>query len=320
MSAFVFSSKPITLFSLFNSMESRVNITILGPGAVGSLWACYLQKAGHNVSLWTRSSTPSELALSLNAQENSSHIFSCNDKESLTHCDLLFITVKAWQVESALLPLLPLLSQETILLFMHNGMGAIDAIKRKINHHPILQATTTHGALKENAHTVKHTGLGHTVIGPFNPLGNKCQFIQDVLNHSLPSIEWNPKIEVALWKKLAINCAINPLTAIHQCQNGHLAQAEIHQDVIKICSEVHQVLQKKQIKWTEAELLSVVNQVIIATSANYSSMNRDCFHQRKTEIDFITGYLLQKAKQHGISAPTNQTLYNQIKQLEENIL
>lgn len=301
-------------------MDSRVNITILGPGAVGSLWACYLQKAGHNVSLWTRKSTPSELSLSLNSQENSSHTFSCNDKESLIHCDLLFITVKAWQVESALLPLLPLLSQETILLFMHNGMGAIDNIKEKINHHPILQATTTHGALKENNHTVKHTGLGHTVIGPFNLLGNQCQFIQDVLTHSLPSIEWNSGIEIALWKKLAINCAINPLTAIHQCKNGQLSQPDIHQDVIRICSEVQQVLQQENVEWTETELVSMVNQVISATSENYSSMNRDCFYQRKTEIDNITGYLLQKAEQHGISAPTNQTLYNQIKQLEENTL
>jgi 2-dehydropantoate 2-reductase len=301
-------------------MDSRVNITILGPGAVGSLWACYLQKAGHNVSLWTRSSTPSEISLSLNSKENSSHSFSCNDKESLIHCDLLFITVKAWQVENALIPLLPLLSQETILLFMHNGMGAIDAIKEQINHHPILQATTTHGALKENTHSVKHTGLGHTVIGPFNSLGNQCQFIQEVLTHSLPSIEWNPEIKVALWKKLAINCAINPLTAIHQCQNGYLAHSDIHQDVARICSEVHQVLQQEDIEWAETELVSTVNQVISATSENYSSMNRDCFYQRKTEIDNITGYLLQRAAQHGISAPINQTLYNQIKQLEENTL
>ncbi len=203
---------------------------------------------------------------------------------------------------------------------MHNGMGAIDAIKERVNHHPVLQATTTHGALKENNHTVKHTGLGQTVIGPFNSLGNQCQFIQEVLSHSLPSIEWNPEIKIALWKKLAINCAINPLTAIHQCQNGHLAHSDIHQDVIRICSEVQQVLQQENVEWTETELVSIVNQVISSTSENYSSMNRDCFYQRKTEIDYITGYLLQKAEQHGISAPTNQTLYNQIKQLEENTL
>ncbi|TGA72705.1 2-dehydropantoate 2-reductase [Aliivibrio fischeri] len=301
-------------------MDSSVNITILGPGAVGSLWACYLQKAGHNVCLWTRNSIPSEQLLSLSANENSSHQFKCNDKQALNDCDLLLITVKAWQVESALLPLLPSLSKETILLFMHNGMGAIDGLKEHINHHPILQATTTHGALKENNTNVIHTGYGNTSVGPFNLLGKQCQFIQDVLNHSLPSVDWNPEINIALWKKLAINCAINPLTAIHQCKNGQLAQPDIHQYVMNICSEVHQVLQEENIEWAENELVSTVTQVITATSANYSSMNRDCFYQRKTEIDFITGYLLQRAEFHGISAPTNQSLYNQIKQLEENTL
>lgn len=76
-------------------MDSSVNITILGPGAVGSLWACYLQKAGHNICLWTRNSTPSEQLLSLSANENSSHQFKCNDKQALNDCDLLLITVKA---------------------------------------------------------------------------------------------------------------------------------------------------------------------------------------------------------------------------------
>ncbi|WP_175365427.1 2-dehydropantoate 2-reductase [Aliivibrio logei] len=297
-----------------------MNITILGPGAVGSLWACYLQKAGHNVSLWTRSSAPSDVSLSLSAQENSSHTFSCNDKESLTYCDLLFITVKAWQVESALLPLLPHLSQETILLFMHNGMGAIDTVKNHIDHHPILQATTTHAALKHNKESVEHTGLGTTVIGPFNPLGEQCHFMQDVLHHALDSVEWNSNIQTALWKKLAINCAINPLTAIHQCKNGDLLHPKLHSDVLTICNEVYLVLEKNHIDWSLKELITTVNQVITATSVNYSSMNRDLFYQRRSEIDFITGYLLKQAEKHQISAPINQALYNKIKQLEENTL
>lgn len=301
-------------------MDSHVNITILGPGAVGSLWACYLQKAGHNVSLWTRSSAPSDVSLSLNAQENSSHTFSCNDKESLTYCDLLFITVKAWQVESALLPLLPHLSKETILLFMHNGMGAIDTVKNHIDHHPILQATTTHAALKHNKKSIEHTGLGTTVIGPFNPLGEQCHFMQDVLHHALASVEWNSNIHISQWKKLAINCAINPLTAIEQCKNGELSQAKHHVTVMGICHEVHLVLQQQKIEWPLGELINTVDLVINATAENYSSMNRDLFYQRRSEIDFITGYLLKQAEKHQISAPINQALYNKIKQLEENTL
>ena len=43
-----------------------MNILILGPGAVGSLWATKFKLAGHNVSLWGRSSE--ELNTILTAQ------------------------------------------------------------------------------------------------------------------------------------------------------------------------------------------------------------------------------------------------------------
>ncbi|MDN3684311.1 ketopantoate reductase C-terminal domain-containing protein [Vibrio sinaloensis] len=47
-------------------------------------------------------------------------------------------------------------------------------------------------------------------------------------------------------------------------------------------------------------------------------MQQDIFHQRQSEIDFITGYLLHKAQQHGISTPTNSALFKHIKQIEQS--
>ena len=77
-------------------------------------------------------------------------------------------------------------------------------------------------------------------------------------------------------------------------------------------------------KLTSADLLLVtlkapnVLPVIEATSENYSSMHQDIFHNRPSEIDFITGYLLQRAKAHNIPAPVNQTLFQKIKQIEQD--
>ncbi|GAM78418.1 2-dehydropantoate 2-reductase [Vibrio ishigakensis] len=45
-------------------------------------------------------------------------------------------------------------------------------------------------------------------------------------------------------------------------------------------------------------------------------MHQDVSHQRMTEIDYITGYLLDCAKAHAIQTPYNQELYNKIKKLE----
>ncbi|MFO4670010.1 2-dehydropantoate 2-reductase [Vibrio cholerae] len=292
-----------------------MNIVVLGPGAVGSLWALHLHRAGHQVALWSRQSQPT---LELQLDDSEPVLFSNQSLEILANADLLLITVKVWQVEAALLPLLPHLNRDTILLFMHNGMGAVEAISESLTHFPVLFATTTHGALKATLNQVSHTGFGQTQVGPFNALGARCDFIADVFNHALAPVTWNPEIQQALWRKLAVNCAINPLTAIHQCANGALAAPEFTPIITAILGEVAAVMQAEAISVEAEALRDGVYQVIQATAANLSSMHQDVFHRRPTEIDFITGYVVRKGEQHGIATPVNRALYQQIKTLEQS--
>ncbi|MCD6677267.1 2-dehydropantoate 2-reductase [Vibrio cholerae] len=292
-----------------------MNIVVLGPGAVGSLWALHLHSAGHQVALWSRQVQPT---ITLQLDEEAPISFRNQNLDTLNHADLLLITVKAWQVETALQPLLPHLNRETILLFMHNGMGAVEAISESLTHFPVLFATTTHGALKATLNQVSHTGFGQTQVGTFNALGARCDFIADVFNHALAPVTWNPEIQQALWRKLAVNCAINPLTAIHQCSNGALEAAEFQPKITAILDEVVAVMQAENVHSDRAVLHELIYQVIHSTAANLSSMHQDVFHRRPTEIDFITGYVVLKGEQHGIATPVNSTLYQQIKTLEQS--
>ncbi|MBJ6894662.1 2-dehydropantoate 2-reductase [Vibrio cholerae] len=292
-----------------------MNIVVLGPGAVGSLWALHLHRAGHQVALWSRQSQPT---LELQLDDSEPVLFSNQSLEILANADLLLITVKVWQVEAALLPLLPHLNRDTILLFMHNGMGAVEAISESLACFPVLFATTTHGALKTTLNQVRHTGFGQTQVGPFNALGARCDFIADVLQHALAPVTWSPDIQHALWRKLAVNCAINPLTAIHQCANGALVAPEFTPIITAILDEVTTVMQAEAISVEAEALRDGVYQVIQATAANLSSMHQDVFHRRPTEIDFITGYVVRKGEQHGIATPVNSELYQQIKTLEQS--
>ena len=57
-----------------------------------------------------------------------------------------------------------------------------------------------------------------------------------------------------------------------------------------------------------AEIFSMIEKVAQKTSANYSSMCEDRSKNRPTEVDYIQGYLVRKARQHRISVPTLETL------------
>ncbi|MEZ9765355.1 2-dehydropantoate 2-reductase [Vibrio splendidus] len=290
-----------------------MNITIVGPGAIGSLWAIKLLQAGHNVSLWSRSS---ETSTDLSLDEQTSLSFSNNNIEKLSESDLVIFTVKAWQVEEATTPLLQHLDPDTILMFMHNGMGAVDQIATQIDAHPVVLATTTQAAFKPNRNNVSHTGIGQTQLGTFNLKGQQCTFLVEVLEHALPAVSWNPEIKTALWTKLAINCAINPLTGLEQIKNGELADKRFSEVLSSIIKELTQVMHAESITCSFDELETSVNKVIQATAKNNSSMKQDMFYQRKTEIDFITGHLIKTALKHQIEVPVNQKLFELVKERE----
>ncbi|CAK2141923.1 2-dehydropantoate 2-reductase [Vibrio crassostreae] len=292
-----------------------MNITIVGPGAIGSLWAIKLLQAGHNVSLWSRSP---ETSIDLSLDEQTSLHFSNNNIEKLSASDLVIFTVKAWQVKEATTPLLQYLDPDTILMFMHNGMGAVDEIATQIDAHPIVLATTTQASFKPDRNSVSHTGLGQTQLGAFNLNGQQCTFLVDVLDNALPAVSWNPQIKIALWTKLAINCAINPLTGLEQVKNGELAEQKFGDTLSSIVEELTKVIQAEGIDCSIEELEASVKQVIQATAQNNSSMKQDMFYQRKTEIDFITGHLIKTANKHQIEVPVNQKLFDQVKEQENS--
>lgn len=290
-----------------------MNITILGPGAVGSLYAYKLHLAGHSISLWGRTSS-SKIEVTLDDGE--SIAFNNQSLEDLERCDLLVVTVKAWQVKSALLPLLTHLHPDAIILFLHNGMGTVDSLSEQLAHRPVLLGTSTHGALKVNSSTVHHTGIGQTLIGAWNKKGQQCEFVAEVFDHGFSPAQWHSVIQQALWTKLVINCAINPLTAILDCRNGQLASHEYREQLFSIVKEAVTCAGVDGVELDAPVLLDTVVNVAKSTAQNYSSMHQDIYNKRQSEIDFINGYVVNIATKHHVDIPNNLSLYQKIKQIE----
>ncbi|NLS13116.1 2-dehydropantoate 2-reductase [Vibrio sp. SM6] len=299
-----------------------MNIVIVGPGAVGSLWAHYLSQAGHRVSFWSRDPAPL-----LHRRIDEANIISLanNQLSELTRADLLLVTTKAWQVLDALLPLQGQLNCDTVITLMHNGMGTATPVAAAFPDNPIVLATTTHGALTEQkldteVLPIAHTGHGITQLGGFNEAGKRCDFLAEVFDHALAPANWHENVTAALWHKLAVNCAINPLTALHQVRNGELAQARFQATLTELYREISAVMNAEHIVTSASDIQRAVETVYQATAANYSSMHQDRYFQRRSEIDFITGYLIDCAAKHGIDVPNNLALYQSMTELDATLV
>ncbi len=291
-----------------------MNITVLGCGALGQVWLAALLSQGHQVQGWLRVPQDTFVFNLVNLDGSKvQHRVQANSLPQLAQCDLLLVTLKAWQVSNAVKSLAPHLPPSCPILLIHNGMGTLEELRQLAN--PLLMGVTTHAA-RRDGNQVIHVASGTTHIGPGNKQGEAWSEMADVLQPVLPDVAWHDVIRAACWRKLTVNCVINPLTALYDCPNGGLKAFPEH--INAICSEVALVMEREGFHISQENLVSYVNQVIDNTAENISSMLQDVRIQRHTEIDYITGYLLQRGRAHGISLPHNSHLYEQIKRKENN--
>lgn len=307
-----------------------VDIAILGAGAVGQLICHQLTTAGMSVGLIGRDSIASiQQTLSVTplapandnqqktqALQYSVPILAAN---ALDNIRLVIVCVKAYQVLDALLPLLNQLPRQCHILLLHNGMGPHLAlaplIDAQADDRGLSLGTTSQGVLRQASWQIRQTGQGLTQFGHF--AGTELtEHYRNALLTAIPNSEWVDAIVPCLWQKLAVNAAINPLTALYQCPNGTLAEPGFSDMIKGILDELVTVATLEGVPLDKQLLHDRVYQVIRLTAGNFSSMHQDIAHQRRTEIDQINGYICERAQAHGLSAPVNADLWARVKQLE----
>ncbi|MFT5162972.1 MAG: 2-dehydropantoate 2-reductase [Alteromonadaceae bacterium] len=302
---------------------------IIGRGSIGLLWAHQLNQLGHSVKLLVKNSTSATITqLQFTATTGEQTLFSVmvnnidNLASSTTTINYLLVPLKAYDILPAIKQIKPYIHATTLVILCHNGMGTIEQVQAELGaEQPLMFVSTTHGAYRKNPQHVVHTGLGATKAGWINsywPSSDQYsgKEVSDTINKILPPLSWHEDINQVLWQKLAINCVINPITAIKQCKNGELTTPRFAEQIQRLCQEISEVANHCGQTFTPAGLADSCDEVIRATAANFSSMNRDIAASRLTEIDYINGYLINKAQLLGIEVPENQALYQQIKALQ----
>ena len=278
---------------------------VLGVGSLGSLWATRLARAGLPVRLILRD--PARLAayeaadgLTL-VEQGHSHTLAIPAQtfDAAEPIERLLVACKAYDAEAAVARLTPRLSANAELILLQNGLGSQDAVAAKVPQARCIFASSTEGAFRDGDWRVVFAGHGYTWLGdakdPTPPT-----WLSELQTSGIPH-EWTPDILTRLWRKLALNCAINPLTVLHDCRNGGLATH--HCEVATLCAELTELLGCCGQPAAAEDLHSEVERVIQATAANYSSMYQDVAHGRRTEISYLLGHACAVAARHQCSLP-----------------
>lgn len=282
---------------------------VLGAGAIGGLWALRLQAIGCRVTLLAASPEYFPRRLCLLA-DGIRHCHDFATGPGVPPLSPLLVTTKAGTTKAALAPLLDSLAADNIVLLLQNGMGIDDWLRQQRPDLTLITGITTDGVYRESRNELVLAGRGQTLMG-----GDTAQ--EQAIANAIAR-QWSttgakvaavPDIRAQRWLKLAVNCAINPLTALHRCRNGDLVH---HPDAVAtmaaVCREAAEVMQAEGVPAEGDALLARALEVCGLTAGNTSSMLADVLAGNITEIDFMNGHVVAVAARHGLRAPANAAL------------
>ncbi len=315
-------------------------ILIEGIGGIGGVVAARLIQADYNPTLVTSNPQITE-AINQNGLRLTTETIPAKAYTTLTDLpaeqrfDAAYLLMKANTVVEAAKQTLPFLTREGYMVTFQNGIVE-DAVAAAVSAPRIISGIIGWGGTMTAPGIYDKTTPGETHLGELSGelsyrLGNLAKAME-----SAAPVVVTRNIRGALWSKLAINCTITTLGALTGDTLGVMLQERRVRDVFaRTYSEVINTADALNIKLeriaANPRLLYVpsdanaitrfVKDVLVQfVGRRYGNMKASMLQSlergRKTEIDFLNGYVVEQAKRVNVPTPVNAALVTLIKEIE----
>lgn len=308
--------------------KNAFHIAIFGTGAMASLFGALLDRqTGNKIRLTLIGSWKEQIkAVQKNGLtvwhldgKKTSHKLNITDNlAEVPPVDMALILVKSYQSKKVADQLKRILKPDGFVVTLQNGLGHQWILAEQIGKKRIVSGTTYVGATMIEPGIVRNAGIGLTYIEVVNGFKKELRYIRHIFMMAGIKTILVPDIESIIWGKLVMNAAINPLTALYEVPNGQLIKDEnIKKVMFQVVQEAAYVAEALYIELPYPNAIEQVQKICRNSENNHSSMYQDIKRGAQTEIDAITGKLIEIAKQEELDTLyMNERVYAAIKQKE----
>jgi len=292
-----------------------MHILVVGAGAIGTLYAARLSTE-HDVTLVTHRPEQADAirasgvrVTGVDAIER--RLNATARLERVEPGSLVLLTTKVYANGDAVRPLAPLLPEDAVILCLQNGLGGEAVVREAVRGRcPVLRGITNFGAIFVEPGVVSLRARGDTLVED----GPKGAMLAEVFTRCGLAGRVSRDMQREVWKKLIVNCVINPLTAMTGMEVGWIADGRIDPLKRQIIDECLAVARHEGVTFDE-DLVRMLNETY-GPSRNLSSMYQDLRQGRRTEIDFMNGAVVDLGRRHGLPCPINRALVEIVRAME----
>lgn len=294
-----------------------MRITILGAGAMGSLFGGLLAEHGHDVELLDVN--PDHIqqvrnhGLTVETDGEGSRVVRLpisRPEAAASRPDWLILFTKTLHTQGAMEAVRHLLHDQLLVLTLQNGLGNAERVARFLPMSRIAVGVTTVPAdMTGPGHVHSHGGGKNRMMMADGRPSEALQALAEALTQAgLPSA-LDPTVQGAIWQKAAFNAALNTVCAVTCATVGQVGrQPQARELAHDIATEVLNVASANGLEVDAKGLHETLDHALDHHLQHKPSMLQDLLAGRPTEVDAINGEVLRLARRLGVEAPRTQAL------------
>ena len=290
------------------------NIGLVGAGSVGSALfsKIYANDPAHAfiVARGTRAARLEEKGLFVNNETIHPVVYS--DPSQDIRLDLLIIVVKTYSLESVMDDIEDLISDDTILLPLQNGILTTERLMERFPANRVLYGTVQRTDAHRIGHRVFFTTLGETKIGYADNKEIKPEVAEtyERLKNLGVNIKIYEDMKRVQWLKWMLNTGASQVAAETGVECGFFGMVGEITELMSLCmDEILALARYEHVTVTEKDRDDIIKILIKYPPDKKMSMLQDLEAGRTTEIEEYAGTVIKLGEKYGVPTPVNRVLY-----------
>lgn len=302
-----------------------MNILVMGIGGVGGYVGGKLAQTPHHITFIARGKHLE--AIKRDGLFVKSILGDFHAKPSLVTAvpseapppEAVILAVKSWQLEEAAGQLAPVLSKNTIVLPLQNGVDAAERLQKILPAENIAGGVCRIVSFIEAPGKIYHKAISPQLLfaelnGEKTPriMGLKQLFDQAGIDSNIP-----PDIQTEIWRKFLFICTISGLAALCRCEMGVVRQDDYLRSLLfQTAEEIMVVANAKGVVLTGNDIASCFAAIDAQPWDTTASMQRDIMAGKPSELETFNGYIAREGRRLGIPTPVNECIYRLLAPME----
>jgi 2-dehydropantoate 2-reductase len=305
-----------------------MRFAIFGSGAVGGYFGAKLAQAGQDVTFIARGAHLAAIrarGLTVKSPRLGDFVVRASAEEDTTKVgtvDVVVFAVKAYDNETAIPLLRPLVGPETVVVTLQNGVDSVSDVAAVVGERHVLGGTTYVATALEAPGLIVQTGVHRSIIfgevfaerGTITP---RVQAIADVMAAADIQVTAVVDGRVPIWDKFVYLAPFSGFTGAARLPIGAIwRHAHVREMFYAAAREVAALAAAEGVHISPTRFQTLTDYMDNIPPTTRSSLLIDLEMGKRIEVEALQGAAIRRAAARGVPMPIINTLYAALKPWE----